>query len=242
MKKLVSMLVLLCFVFLLNVVPAAAESEVNYVVTGLSYNNAGALEVKGSLVNNTDKPKSAKSLNLVINAQSTPTGGFQELIRTTITGPELTQKYIKPGAPVETNFVFPKAKKIPKILEFTFSATVVPDVPISVVLNNTPIEMSNLPVIVKGRTLVPLRDIFQALGTPVEWDNQTRTVSAKKDGVEMQLVVGKAEALINGKVVKLDVPAQIVNGRTYVPVRFVGETFGAQVNWDNANKVITISK
>lgn len=95
---------------------------------------------------------------------------------------------------------------------------------------------------VGGRTLVPLRAIFEALGAEVEWDGATRTASATWDGGSLSLPVGASQATVNGQTVQLDVPAQLIDGRTMVPLRFVGESMGALVGWYGNSRVITINK
>lgn len=108
-----------------------------------------------------------------------------------------------------------------------------------VVLNGQELAFDVPPVIEKGRTLVPLRVIFEALGVNVNWDDRTRTVTAAKGGTEIKLVIG-GRAYKNNQPVALDVPAKIVKGRTLVPLRFVSEALGAFVFWDGATQTVTI--
>lgn len=96
------------------------------------------------------------------------------------------------------------------------------------------------PLLEKGRTLVPLRAIFEALGAEVGWDEATRTVTAAKPGVSLSLTVDSTRALVNETEMILDVPAKVVEGRTLVPLRFVGEALGASVEWD-PRKIIHIN-
>lgn len=96
------------------------------------------------------------------------------------------------------------------------------------------------PAIEDGRTLVPLRAIFEAMGATVSWDQATQTASAVKDNTTVVLKIGSTKPTINGKVKPLDVPAKIVNGRTLAPLRFVGEAFGGAVAWDGTTQTITI--
>lgn len=91
------------------------------------------------------------------------------------------------------------------------------------------------PVIEQGRTLVPMRKIFERLGAEINWDQETKTVTATKGEQVIELTMGKATAAVNGKKVKLDVPPKIIDGRTLVPMRFVGETLGAKVNYVTTN-------
>ncbi|NLN86478.1 MAG: copper amine oxidase N-terminal domain-containing protein, partial [Syntrophomonadaceae bacterium] len=85
------------------------------------------------------------------------------------------------------------------------------------------------PMIENGRTLVPLRAIFEEMGATVTWDPATYSATAVKSDTIVVLHVGSTTPTINGEVTQLDVPAKIVNGRTLAPLRFVGETFGGTV-------------
>ncbi|MEW6573430.1 MAG: stalk domain-containing protein [Bacillota bacterium] len=98
------------------------------------------------------------------------------------------------------------------------------------------------PVIEQGRTLVPLRAIFEALGATVDWDGTTRTVTGRKGTTTVKLVVGQKTAYVNGEAVTLDVPARIISGRTMVPLRFVGESLGARVEWDGTAPRVIVGK
>lgn len=111
---------------------------------------------------------------------------------------------------------------------------------LSITFNGKPVESDAQPVIENGRTLVPLRVIFELLGAEVEWNEKTRVVTAQKQGVIIDLTIDSDKAYINGKEVTIDVPAKIINNRTYVPVRFVSESMGASVNWDNDTKTVII--
>lgn len=96
------------------------------------------------------------------------------------------------------------------------------------------------PRLEEGRTLVPLRAFFEALGATVDWQEERKTVVAAKGNRSVELPVGAFSALVNGEELSLDVPAKIVEGRTLVPLRFVGEALGAEVQWDPA-KIITVN-
>ncbi|MBE7047613.1 MAG: hypothetical protein E7396_09455 [Ruminococcaceae bacterium] len=98
-----------------------------------------------------------------------------------------------------------------------------------------------MPVIENGRTLVPMRAIFEALGAEIDWDDSTRTVTGTKGDVSVVLTIGNAAAKVNDKEVTLDVPAMIVSDRTMVPVRFISESLGCNVGWDDATKTVIIS-
>lgn len=114
---------------------------------------------------------------------------------------------------------------------------------ISVTLNGNSIDFADQsPIIVDGRTLVPLRAIFEALGASVEWDGATSTVKSQKDGVNISLTIGSDKLFKNGQVKTLDVPAQIINGRTMVPARAVAEAYGVTVDWDGNTQTVKLTE
>jgi len=112
---------------------------------------------------------------------------------------------------------------------------------ISVILDGRKLLFDQPPIIADGRTLVPLRAIFEGLGAEVLWDDATKTVTASKGGVELKLTIGENRYFKNGNAFEMDTAARIVNGRTLVPVRMVSENFGKTVNWDGNTKTVTIS-
>ncbi|OLS38930.1 hypothetical protein BTR22_04605 [Alkalihalophilus pseudofirmus] len=91
-----------------------------------------------------------------------------------------------------------------------------------------------------GRTLLPFRAIFEELDATVHWNQATKTVTASKGQTTIKLTIGSTNVTVNGQVRKVDVPAQVKNGRTYVPLRFVSETFGAQVRWNSYDQTALI--
>ncbi len=97
------------------------------------------------------------------------------------------------------------------------------------------------PLIEDGRTLVPLRAIFEALGAEVLWDGKTQTVTALAGATQIELTIGHSTAHINNQPHAIDVPATIINGRTLVPLRFVSEALGAKVKWDGSTQTISIA-
>ena len=112
---------------------------------------------------------------------------------------------------------------------------------IRVLINGKNILFNQPPVIVDGRTLVPLRAIFEAMGASVDWNNSTKTATSKLGSTTIQLTIGSNLLYKNGTAAALDVPAQLINGYTMVPVRAVAEAFGADVNWDGATQTVYIT-
>lgn len=112
---------------------------------------------------------------------------------------------------------------------------------IAIYLNNEKIVSEQTPLIVNGRTLLPLRTVFESMGATVDYDNTTKTVTAARKDNTVRLTIGNSTAYINNEAITLDAPAISWNSRTYIPLRFVGEAFGATVNWDQSTKRIDIS-
>lgn len=96
------------------------------------------------------------------------------------------------------------------------------------------------PVIQNDRVLVPMRSLFEAVGLTVDWDAETRTVTGKNEKTSITLKIGETEARANGKTVTLDVPAMILEDRTYVPVRFVSESAGLYVEWIGEHETVSV--
>lgn len=104
------------------------------------------------------------------------------------------------------------------------------------------------PFIENDRTLVPVRFISEALGKKVEWDNAEKKVTILDDKSEVSKIELKIESdkanlydkNQNKKEITLDAKAKIVNDRTFVPVRFIAESLGVNVDWDNDNRVVII--
>lgn len=102
-------------------------------------------------------------------------------------------------------------------------------------------QVYDQPAIVEnGRTLVPMRGVFESLGATIQWDQKTKTVTGIKDDTTVKLKLGDKNAVVNGKLSPLDVPAKTKNGRTMVPLRFVSEALGAKVTWDSTNFAVNI--
>lgn len=80
-----------------------------------------------------------------------------------------------------------------------------------------------------GRLLVPLRGIFEAYGAQVGWNNATRTVTITAPAMDIAMQIDNQTAMVNGRVRQLDVPPRVMDGRTYIPLRFAAESLGERV-------------
>lgn len=113
---------------------------------------------------------------------------------------------------------------------------------IKVTVNGEYVVFDQQPIIENDRTLVPFRAIFEKLGAKVEWDNDTRTVTAVKDGTKIILKIGEKAINVNGERRELDAASQIVNGRTLVPIRDISEALDCTVDWDADTRTVEINK
>lgn len=98
------------------------------------------------------------------------------------------------------------------------------------------------PTMTGGRVLVPLRAVLDGMGINVKFDPGTSLITASQNQTVVKLTLGSRNASVNGRLVTLDVPAQAVSGRTYVPLRFFGEAFGADVKWRGFDETVLITR
>ena len=109
-----------------------------------------------------------------------------------------------------------------------------------VLYNNEILAFDVSPVIEDGRTLIPIRFLFETMGATVEWDDETHSAIVSQDGNSVTVSVDDATAYVNGEAVTLDVPARLINGKTMVPVRFLSENLGYTVDWNDEMRIITV--
>ncbi|GAA0352524.1 copper amine oxidase N-terminal domain-containing protein [Bacillus horti] len=103
------------------------------------------------------------------------------------------------------------------------------------------IETDTSPVIKEGRMLVPLRTL-SSLGLTYQWDNTAKRATIQNAGGDIiRVTASQRTAYKNNAAVTLDVPAQIMNGRIMVPVRFVSEQLGLSVQFENTRGLVFVS-
>lgn len=115
---------------------------------------------------------------------------------------------------------------------------------VTVNINGEAVDFSKydnvMPYIENDITLIPIRAIAEGLGCEVSWDGENQTVEIKGLNDEILLTVNSSTAVVNNENVTLDVPAQVVDDRTFVPLRFISENMGAKVEWNEEANLITI--
>ncbi len=112
--------------------------------------------------------------------------------------------------------------------------------PIPVYIDDVQLNFTNDPIIENGTTLVEFRLIFEKLGLKVGWDATSQTVTGEKEDLKIQLQIGSTVAYVNGVQKELLLAPRILNSRTLVPLRFVGEASGARVDWYEKTRTIHI--
>ena len=96
------------------------------------------------------------------------------------------------------------------------------------------------PVINAGRTMVPIRAVVEAMGGSANWDNADRRADLRSHGNHVQMWLGQRNVQVNGAANEMDVVPQIVNDRTLIPLRFVAEFLGQQVEWIGSQQIAVI--
>lgn len=105
----------------------------------------------------------------------------------------------------------------------------------TLVINDKVIQSDIQPKIINGRLLVPIRLVSESLGAKVDWNGDQNTITIAGNSNQLiKLQINSCNAYVGDKAVQLDVPPQIIQNSTYVPLRFVGESLNADVSWDNS--------
>lgn len=94
--------------------------------------------------------------------------------------------------------------------------------------------------IINGRTLVPLRGVFDNMGFKVSWNEETRSAEIKNNSLEITMTENINRIMVNGDSVEIDVAPQIINNRLMIPLRAVAESSQAQIDWDNDTKTASV--
>lgn len=112
--------------------------------------------------------------------------------------------------------------------------------PIDLFINGQEITPDVPPSVVQGRVILPARAILEPLGAELAWDSKSRTVTVYKGANKITLIINQKVATVNGIKYTLDAPASIIQGRTFIPLRFVAEAFDSYVEWDGGNRTVKV--
>ena len=133
------------------------------------------------------------------------------------------------------------------------------------VLQIDPISTETAPVIIESRTFLPIRTVIETIGGQVNENEENKQITIDVNGQNIVFFIGNPQyteapvyygeiegmktmglyggskiIMVNGQIILNDVPAIIIDDRTYMPVRFIIENAGGEVGWDDANKVVSI--
>ncbi len=141
-----------------------------------------------------------------------------------------------------------KGELLFKNLNFKYPPDWPPEIDISLNIGKTQMlvnqekrEMDVAPLIKDSRTLVPLRFVSEALEAEVQWDNEERKVTVIQDMRKYEFWVGEDKMKVNDKKINMDVAPIIVEDRTMIPVRFLGEAMELLVGWEQETRQVTLS-
>ncbi|KUP25178.1 hypothetical protein AWJ19_29800 [Paenibacillus sp. DMB5] len=112
---------------------------------------------------------------------------------------------------------------------------------VTVTVDGKIVKLSRDPVIINNNNYVPLRGIFEQLGISIGWEQQSGTVKATKGAQTMEYRLGSSYAKINGADRYMPSPGKLIDGVVMVPLRFIGEAFGAELVWDPVTRAIQIT-
>lgn len=111
---------------------------------------------------------------------------------------------------------------------------------VKIKINNTDVSFDTPPLIESGRTLVPLRKVFEVINADVLWNEKDQSVTVSKGDKKILVTVGSESAYVDKALHKLDVKPKIVNSRVYVPLRFILEALNAKVAWNGTENEVLI--
>jgi N-acetylmuramoyl-L-alanine amidase len=96
------------------------------------------------------------------------------------------------------------------------------------------------PIVLNNFTLVPAREVFEAMGATVEWKKDLEQVYVKYNDKLVVIPIGSTKAYVNGQATTMQTAAKIINNKTMIPLRFVATSLGMQVSWDTKTRVADI--
>jgi hypothetical protein len=114
-------------------------------------------------------------------------------------------------------------------------------------VNGAVTQMDVSPTVIEARTMLPIRFVAEPLGAAVAWDGDAQKVTIRLDTTKLELWIGQSNAVVNGVTKPIDpenpnVKPLLLNDRTMLPIRFVTESLGCEVGWEEAAQRVTITK
>lgn len=144
---------------------------------------------------------------------------------------------------MKTKKLFEKIFIISIVLIFCFNLAAFGETNnVTVYVDNEKVEFDVNPFIENGRTLVPLRGVFEKLGANVDWNKNILEVVIKDENNEIEMLLGNSKVMVNGEIKDIDVPTKMISSRTFAPLRFISENLGHDVKWDGSTNSVYITK
>lgn len=126
------------------------------------------------------------------------------------------------------------------VVSFSSGSRATAEEPIRVFLHGNQVVFTQLPLVEDGNTLVQFRPLFESLNYTITWNGENQSIIAKSEKTEIQLIIGNSTASVNGESRELSIAPRIINGDTFVPLRFIGEASGGDVSWEQETNHVTI--
>lgn len=240
---------LLCLMLLLAAaIPAMAfavpEQTLHFVLTNATYlNNESQLQVDGYYVNVGNRPVvdiPETYLEIYDGAALVAKGSYK---KTTIEA-----NYVAVGGARKAQIIMETPEKYLKLKDLKATAVMTASFGDSVTLasgkkvfyNAVPVVYDVQPAVVNGRLMVPARSTFEIMSATVDWNGESKTVTVKRGNQTVMLVIDSDIMRVNGTPIKLDAPAQIIDGRTLVPLRAISSALGEGIMYGAENEIVTI--
>lgn len=126
------------------------------------------------------------------------------------------------------------------VFSFPYVKDAKADEPIRVFINGYQVAFTQLPIVEDGTTLVQFRPLFESLYYKLTWNEEKQSIIAKNGKTNIELIIGSSSALVNNESNELALAPRIINGDTFVPLRFVGEVSGGDVTWEQKTNHVNI--
>lgn len=211
------------------------EGEIHFRYKFLLANDVNTV-IKNAYANS----KSVSALDTVTKANPTT------FVQTTVT----TKTEVTTEATTKAIIIQPTVQPTTQVIEeqtesTTFDINSIVNksrVKILVYVDGKKVEFDQEPVAINGRTMVPIRAIFEAFGATVSWNNSTQQIVAIKEATELSFIIGEKTMLVNRtNLLKIDTAPVIRNGRALVPLRVISDALGYKVVWNDSNRVVSIT-
>jgi DNA-binding transcriptional MerR regulator len=154
---------------------------------------------------------------------------------------QITAKIDEMKQAVRNKYTEEELSEIEEVSETLEETAGVEALPVENILTETDVKFDTPPVIKQGRTLIPVRAITEAMGATVEYDIELQTVTIIKGEKTILLSLADDKVFVNGVESATDVPAEIMNNRTMVPLRFIAENLELKVDWDQETQTVEIT-